>query len=53
MSTLDAMIWSFSDFKCTIHEDCHGHGYCDEFGVCQCQPQWDRIEDCSGEKILS
>ena len=42
----------YLDFKCSTIQDCHGRGFCDESGTCQCNVNWDWMKDCSGKFLL-
>ena len=44
----DFQFWS--DFKCSTIKDCNDHGLCNSnTRECQCNDNWDSMEDCSGK----
>ena len=42
-----------SDFRCSSTQDCSGHGICNqETRKCECNDNWDTMQDCSGKLCL-
>ena len=42
------------DFRCSVPQDCNDNGVCDEeTRKCDCNDNWDSMEDCSGKLLLN